>query len=164
MGRRPGSNSRFSGNFPQNGRQTRVWPQDLGVETRPSCDQLSSPQPHACLPPRQPIRLLHRRRPRFRRRRIAGRRCRQHGARGLHEHGAKRGRDRPRHPLDAKARGAQGPPRRASHTAPRPRGRHAVTRADLVDILDKWDHRLAHYRRAYSPASRYRGAALHPLV
>jgi hypothetical protein len=28
--------------------------------------------------------------------------------------------------------------------------RHAVTRADLVDILDKWDHRLAHYRRAYA--------------
>jgi hypothetical protein len=27
--------------------------------------------------------------------------------------------------------------------------RHAVTRADLVDILDKWDGRLHHYRAAY---------------
>jgi hypothetical protein len=28
--------------------------------------------------------------------------------------------------------------------------RHAVTRADLVKILDKWDHRLNHYRAAYA--------------
>jgi hypothetical protein len=28
--------------------------------------------------------------------------------------------------------------------------RHAVTRADLVDILDRWDRRLNHYRRAYA--------------
>ncbi len=27
--------------------------------------------------------------------------------------------------------------------------RHAVTRADLVDILDRWDRRLDHYRAAY---------------
>jgi hypothetical protein len=28
--------------------------------------------------------------------------------------------------------------------------RNAVTRADLVQILDKWEHRLAHYRAAYA--------------
>jgi len=28
--------------------------------------------------------------------------------------------------------------------------RHAVTRADLVDILNRWERRLRHYRRAYA--------------
>ncbi|HEY7258874.1 MAG TPA: hypothetical protein VH459_07385, partial [Gaiellales bacterium] len=28
--------------------------------------------------------------------------------------------------------------------------RHAVTRADLAEILDKWDRRLDHYRAAYA--------------
>jgi hypothetical protein len=28
--------------------------------------------------------------------------------------------------------------------------RHAVTRADLVEILDKWDRKLDHYRAAYA--------------